>query len=61
LRTLQQAAPNAEFILWGPEDVAGAGSTKSGTLGFHRRDRLECRRRPPSPQESGAPWAIPVH
>jgi acetylornithine deacetylase/succinyl-diaminopimelate desuccinylase-like protein len=22
LRTLQQAAPNAEFILWGPEDVA---------------------------------------
>ena len=22
LRTLQQAAPNAEFVLWGPEDVA---------------------------------------
>ena len=22
LRTLQQAAPEAEFILWGPEDVA---------------------------------------
>ena len=22
LRTLQQAAPGAEFILWGPEDVA---------------------------------------
>ena len=22
LRTLQEAAPNAEFILWGPEDVA---------------------------------------
>jgi acetylornithine deacetylase/succinyl-diaminopimelate desuccinylase-like protein len=24
LQTLQQAAPNAEFILWGPEDLAGA-------------------------------------
>ena len=24
LRTLQQAAPGAEFVLWGPEDVAGA-------------------------------------
>ncbi len=24
LRTLQQAAPDAEFILWGPEDVASA-------------------------------------
>jgi acetylornithine deacetylase/succinyl-diaminopimelate desuccinylase-like protein len=24
LQTLQQAAPNAEFILWGPEDRAGA-------------------------------------
>jgi acetylornithine deacetylase/succinyl-diaminopimelate desuccinylase-like protein len=24
LRTLQQAAPEAEFIMWGPEDVAGA-------------------------------------
>jgi acetylornithine deacetylase/succinyl-diaminopimelate desuccinylase-like protein len=24
LRTLQKAAPNAEFILWGPEDVAAA-------------------------------------
>jgi acetylornithine deacetylase/succinyl-diaminopimelate desuccinylase-like protein len=24
LRTLQQAAPRAEFILWGPEDVAEA-------------------------------------
>jgi acetylornithine deacetylase/succinyl-diaminopimelate desuccinylase-like protein len=24
LQTLQQAAPDAEFILWGPEDLAGA-------------------------------------
>ncbi len=24
LRTLQQASPGAEFVLWGPEDVAGA-------------------------------------
>ena len=24
LRTLQEAAPEAEFILWGPEDVAAA-------------------------------------
>ena len=24
LKTLQQAAPNAEFVLWGPEDVAAA-------------------------------------
>ena len=24
LQTLQQAAPNAEFILWGPEDLAAA-------------------------------------
>jgi acetylornithine deacetylase/succinyl-diaminopimelate desuccinylase-like protein len=24
LQTLQQAAPNAEFVLWGPEDLAGA-------------------------------------
>ncbi|HEX6249376.1 MAG TPA: M20/M25/M40 family metallo-hydrolase [Nocardioidaceae bacterium] len=24
LRTLQQAAPNAEFVLWGPEDVAAS-------------------------------------
>jgi acetylornithine deacetylase/succinyl-diaminopimelate desuccinylase-like protein len=24
LQTLRQAAPNAEFILWGPEDLAGA-------------------------------------
>ena len=24
LRTLQEAAPQAEFILWGPEDVAAA-------------------------------------
>jgi acetylornithine deacetylase/succinyl-diaminopimelate desuccinylase-like protein len=24
LETLQKAAPNAEFILWGPEDLAGA-------------------------------------
>ena len=24
LDTLRDAAPNAEFILWGPEDVAGS-------------------------------------
>jgi acetylornithine deacetylase/succinyl-diaminopimelate desuccinylase-like protein len=24
LQTLQKAAPNAEFVLWGPEDLAGA-------------------------------------
>ena len=24
LQTLRQAAPNAEFVLWGPEDLAGA-------------------------------------
>lgn len=24
LRTLEQASPGAEFILWGPEDVAGS-------------------------------------
>ena len=24
LKTLQQAAPDAEFVLWGPEDVAAA-------------------------------------
>jgi acetylornithine deacetylase/succinyl-diaminopimelate desuccinylase-like protein len=24
LRTLQQASPRAEFLLWGPEDVAGS-------------------------------------
>jgi hypothetical protein len=33
LQTLQRAAPNAEFILWGPEDVAAArihGSDERG-------------------------------
>jgi acetylornithine deacetylase/succinyl-diaminopimelate desuccinylase-like protein len=42
LQTLQQAAPNAEFILWGPEDRAaaparaGCGSVRPGSFWSRR-------------------------